>query len=88
MIKEIQLRVMPFEAANEQKLRRIVSRETSVGEERISAVRILRRSIDARRRAVAFNLRLRVFIDEEPTDELFEPITYPDVSGRPQAVVV
>ncbi len=88
MIKEVNLRVLPVDAANEQAIRNVVSRETGESEDRIRAVRILRKSIDARQRTVFINLKVRVFIDEEPTDELFDLVTYPDVSGAQQAVVV
>ena len=63
MIKEIQVRIVPEEAANEQSLKRVASRETAVAVNRIQAVRMLKRSIDARQRTIFVNLKLRLFID-------------------------
>lgn len=88
MIKEITLRVQPEVAADTQAIKEAVSRETGEPAKAIRAVRILRKSIDARRRHVLINLKVRIFINEDPDDEAFEPVEYPDVSSRPQAVVV
>ena len=48
MIKELQLRLLPEEAANEQALARVVARETAASLASVKAVRVLKRSIDAR----------------------------------------
>lgn len=47
MIKELQLRILPEEAVNEQSLRQVVARETGEAPKNIRAVRVLKRSIDA-----------------------------------------
>ena len=88
MIKELQLRVLPQEAMNEQSLRQVAVRETAFPPKRIQAVRVLKRSIDARQRTIYVNLKLRVFIDEIPQEQEYRTITYPDVSkGKPVVVV-
>ena len=66
MIKEIQLRVLPPETANESKLKQLLSREQAIDEKSIRGIRILKRSIDARQRTVMVNLKVRVFVNEEP----------------------
>ena len=88
MIKELQLRVLPEEAANEQSLRRVICRETGEKPESINTVRVLKRSIDARQRTVFFNVSLRIFINEEPEDLEYKTIEYKDVSGGKSVVVV
>ncbi len=88
MIKELQLRVTPRDGYNEQSIRRYVAREQGWDERTITCVRTLKRSIDARQREVYVNLTVRVFINEQPPVEEFEPIQYRDVSDRPQVVVV
>ena len=88
MIKELQLRILPEEAANERSLRQVAARETGFAPERILATRILKRSIDARQRVIYVNVRLRVFIDEMPTEPEYQSIDYKDVSaGKPVVVV-
>ena len=48
----------------------------------------MKRSIDARKRQVFINLTVRIYINEQPQDDLFIPISYGDVSDRQPAVVV
>lgn len=88
MIKELQLRVAPKDGYNEQSIRRYVARDQGWDERTITCVRTLKRSIDARQRDVYVNLTVRVFINEQPPMEEFEPVAYKDVSDRPQVVVV
>ena len=88
MIKELQLRILPQEAANEQSLKKIVARETGTAVSSVEAVRVLKRSIDARQRTIYINLKIRAFIDEIPTEPEFESVEYKDVSGGKTAVVV
>ena len=88
MIKEFQLRVLPEEAANEQALTQVVVREGGIRADEVRAIRILKRSVDARQRTIVINLKLRVFINEEPTELEYIPTEYKDVSkGKPVIVV-
>lgn len=88
MIQEYQIRVLPEQAANEGGIRQFLVAEKGLAAEHINHIRILKRSIDARQRTIYVNLTLRVYIDEEPTDDVFTPIDYRDVSDRPVAIVV
>ena len=88
MVKELQLRVMPEEAANEQSLRRVVCRKLGEKQEVINAIRVLKRSIDARQRIIYINVWVRIFISEEPVENIFQTVTYQDVSKGKQAIVV
>ncbi|WP_085535542.1 NAD(P)/FAD-dependent oxidoreductase [Massilibacteroides vaginae] len=88
MIKELQLRVLPREAANEEAIKAVAARETGASLQSIQAVRVLKRSIDARQRTIFVNLKLRVFIDEQPTEAEFISIEYKDVSAAKAVVVV
>ncbi|MDR2389148.1 MAG: NAD(P)/FAD-dependent oxidoreductase, partial [Tannerellaceae bacterium] len=88
MIKELLLRILPEQAANEQSLKQVITMETGFDPSEIKAVRVLKRSIDARNRTVYVNLKLRVFINEKPEDPEYQPIVYKDVSkGKPVIVV-
>ena len=88
MIQEYQIRVHPQVAANEQALRSWLADEYGFDVRTITAVRILRRSIDARQRTIFVNLKVRVFINEQPQDDEYQHTEYPDVTGRPQVIVV
>lgn len=88
MIQEYQLRVLPETAANEQRLREYLSGEKGLEPTDITAVRILRRSIDARQRTVFVNLDIRVYLREQPPKDEFTRTDYPNVENKPQVVVV
>ncbi len=88
MIRELQLRVLPEEAANEQSLRRVACCELGENPETIKGVHVLKRSIDARQRTIYINVYVRIFIDEEPAAIAFPQIDYRDVSHGKQAVIV
>lgn len=88
MIEEYQIRVLPNIAGNESHLKKYLQKEKGVDMKQITHIRILKRSIDARQRQIFVNLTVRVYINEEPTDEVFEHVDYQEVSGKPSVVVV
>lgn len=88
MIHEYQLRILPEQAASEQSLKQYISREKGLDVRTINAIRILKRSIDARQRTIYINLTIRVFVNETPSEEEFERTNYPNVEGRPAVIVV
>ena len=88
MIYEYQLRVLPETAANEQRLKTYIAEEKGLDAKRMNAVRILRRSIDARQRTIYVNLSVRVYVDEVPDEDGFRHTLYNNVEGRPPVVVV
>ena len=85
MIQEQQLRLLPYQAASEQSIITYL-KDNGVGN--VNAIRVLKRSIDARRRQVLVNLTVRIYIDELPQDDGYDTIIYGDVSQAPQVVVV
>ena len=88
MLRQLNLRVQPHVAADEQKLIRTAASELAIDARTICGLRIRRRSIDARQRQIYINLSLDLFINEMPPRLDFEPINYPDVSRAPRVVVV
>ena len=88
MIKELQVRVVPQVACSEQNIADYVSRELAIDRRTIKHVRVLKRSIDARQRQVMVNLTLRVYVNEEPTDEAYQRTEYPDVTKGKKVIVV
>ena len=88
MLKEYQVRVLPHIAASQEALATYLQGEYGVDAAAVTHIRVLRRSIDARQRTVYVNLSLRVYIDEEPNDDVFAPVVYGNVSDARQVVVV
>lgn len=88
MIHEYQLRILPEQAASEQSLKQYIGREKGLDVRTINAIRILKRSIDARQRTIYVNLTIHVFVNETPSEEEFVRTDYPNVEGRPAVIVV
>lgn len=88
MIQEESFRVLPQDAVNEQVMRQFVARAKGWDVRTITAVRVLKKSIDARQRTIYINLTLRIYVNEIPQDDVFTHIDYPNVEERPAVVVV
>jgi uncharacterized FAD-dependent dehydrogenase len=88
MIKEYQYRMLPKQASSDDELRRFVSQEEGVDVRTIYGLRVLRRSIDARQRTVFVNVKVRVYMNEEPHDDAFVPTVYDFVGDKKHVIVV
>lgn len=88
MTQEYQLRLLPHQAVNEQSIRQYIIDEKGYDPEDITAIRMLKRSIDARQRTIYVNLKVRIYINEQPPDKAYQPITYPNVENKPQVIIV
>lgn len=88
MIQEYQLRILPEQAASEQSIKKYLAFDKGMDVRTITAVRVLKRSIDARQRTIYVNLKVRCYINEQPLDDEYIHTEYQNVEGKPQAVVV
>ena len=88
MKREYQIRVLPPVAANEQSLKTWLADEYGYDVCALTAVRVLRRSIDARQRTIYVNMKVCVYINEQPAEDCYKHTEYTDVSDAPQVVVV
>ena len=88
MIKELQMRMLPEQAVNEQGIRQYLSQEYALSPADITAIRVLKRSVDARQRTIYINLKVRVYLNERPQDDAYVHTEYPNVEGRPEAIIV
>ena len=89
MTEDFQLRTDPRTAADMHRVMHALAAQHDIESNRIKALRIIKRSIDARQRNVMVNLTVRCWLDEEPdTIALYEPIRYGDVSSSEKRAVV
>ena len=88
MISEYQIRVLPQQAYNEQSIKDYIARFYALDARTIHAVRVLKRSIDARQRTIFINLTVRIYINELPSDDEFIQTEYRDVSEKPEVIIV
>ena len=86
MTYDYQIRVLPEVAADNEQIKRFLFEEKGLSN--ICALRILKRSIDARQRTIFVNLTVRAYVNEDPTELEYSPIGYQNVDGKPQVIVV
>lgn len=84
----LQLRLTPAVAYQRRALFDRVANEIGVKVGAINDVVVRRRSIDARRGGVKINLTVDAYVGEAVLKDVFEPIPYPNVEGRPAVIVV
>ena len=89
MVTEIQFRTDPRTACDNERLLELVANELSVSASRVSGIRTIKRSVDARQRRVMINLKVRAYVDEPMADiGISNPIIYNKVEGGRSAIVV
>jgi uncharacterized FAD-dependent dehydrogenase len=88
MPTEIQLRVKPKIAATAELLKREVAFQLEISRNQIQHIEILKRSIDARQKAVKINLRVAVYIEEDFQENLPLLPDYKNVSHQKEVIVV
>ncbi|PHN05024.1 NAD(P)/FAD-dependent oxidoreductase [Flavilitoribacter nigricans] len=88
MIKELELKLLPEEAANPEVIRQRAVKKSGVPAGRVKDVQQLRRSIDARGSRPFFRLRVAVYIDEQPTAEPAILERFQDVSKKEPVLIV
>ena len=81
MMKEIEVVCLPEEHENEEALKDIAAQQLKVPLTRIQAIKIRKRSIDARGRKVVYRMHLQVFMDA-PAPPVNFNIDYPNVKDK------
>lgn len=87
MRKEIELRLSPEEAHNSSEYKTYLARSLRQNPDQITNFKLLRRSIDARKPAIKFQLLFEVFLFESP-EEIIEPQTVYFAKSNAKKVLV
>tara|TARA_B100000787_G_scaffold11964_1_gene8801 strand:+ start:350 stop:1906 length:1557 start_codon:yes stop_codon:yes gene_type:complete len=88
MIKELQLRINLIEERKENILLFKAAKQLKIDEKQISTVKVLRKSIDARKKDIIFNYKVAVYIDEQipkNPDYIFD---YKDISNAKEIHII
>ena len=88
MVKEIQLRINLIEERKEDILLYKASKKLNLNKNEISGVKILRKSIDARKKEIIFNYKVAVYINEEISDKSEYNFDYKDVSNAKEVHII
>ncbi|HJZ39849.1 MAG TPA: hypothetical protein VJ203_05765 [Bacteroidales bacterium] len=88
MKKDISLILTPAQAFAEDHYKPAVARALDIPEEDISAIRITRKSIDARGRDIRINMSFQVYLGEEASSPVENSFTYQQVAEKSEVVVI
>ena len=87
MISEIEITCLPEEREDEKVLIKTASVKLKISLNRINALQILKRSIDARGKQVLYRMQIKVYVDENPPQETFD-VNYQNVSQKKPVLIV
>jgi uncharacterized protein len=88
MQKTLTIKVLPSEAADEQKIKGALASATGVKKNQIKGYQVLKKSLDARGRQPWFHLTVNTFIDEPFQERPFIPLKLKDVTHAAWRVIV
>lgn len=88
MVKKIKLQLDPSQAADDTALHSFISKEVGLSPKRISGYKLIKRSIDARKRQVKIVLQLEVYIDEQAPEQASIDAGLQNVSNAAHVVIV
>lgn len=88
MVQEIQLRVNLIEERKEGILSYKASKQLGVDSKEITAIKVLRKSIDARKKEIIFNYKVAVYLNEQPPEKSDYIFEYKDVSNAKEIHII
>jgi len=88
MHSQLQLILTPEQAHNQEFLNKQIADKLQITVERITRLRILKKSIDSRAGRPKVNLSVEVYWDEKPPKEEFTPFNFKNVENRPPILII
>ncbi|MCF6212899.1 MAG: FAD-binding protein [Flavobacteriaceae bacterium] len=88
MVKNIQIRITIYEAQQKNILVRKAARNLGIAEKEIRGVKVLRKSVDARKEKVLFNYKLAIYINEPVSESSNYIFDYKDVSKAKEIHII
>ena len=88
MPKLFQLALPPEKAADESAIRKIAASLSGINPSQITFYRVLRRSVDARKRKIIINLAVEIFTEKDAPFPGIAPFKKQDVTNRHEVIIV
>ena len=88
MIKQIQINLTPAVAADEVVVRKISATLAGIDQKEISAIRVIKRSVDARKKNIRVNLTLDVFSGDDSSVPALNPYIPLNVTREKEVIIV
>ncbi len=87
-MKQVQINLSPEAAADDSYVRKIAGTLSGIVAEDITSLRIIKRSVDARKKNIRVNLTVDVFYGEDAVSPVFMPFDIKDVSLKQEVIIV
>ena len=88
MGKQVQINLNPSAAADEAVIKKIAASLAGIDQSAVSSVRVIKRSVDARKKNIMVNLTVEVFSGEDSTSPEINPFIPIDVSLKKEVIIV
>jgi uncharacterized FAD-dependent dehydrogenase len=88
MSKQVQINLNPAAAADERQIKKIAATFAGVNISDISALHIVKRSVDARKKNIRINLTIDVFIGEDDPEQRISPFLTRDVTNSREVIII
>ena len=88
MVKEVQIRIQLHEEKQEGVLKKKVAHNLGIDLNEINAIKVLRKSIDARKSNIVFNYKVAVYINEQIPESSTYSFNYKDVSSAKEIHII
>jgi hypothetical protein len=88
MSKLVQLAIPPEKAADETAIRKLAGSLSGINQSEISLIRIIRRSVDARKKNILIKLAIEVFSEKDLPVPAITPYNWQNVSNSPEVIIV
>jgi uncharacterized protein len=88
MIKLVQINLNPEAAADESQIKKIAATLAGVNTSEVTALRIVKRSVDARKKNIRINMSVEVVIGDDVSKHKISPFLAKDVSGSREVIII
>jgi uncharacterized FAD-dependent dehydrogenase len=88
MVKQVQINLTPAAAADDEAIRKIAASLAGVELSGVIGLRIIKRSVDARKKNIRVNLTVELLSGEDSSIPVIAPFLHADVSLKPEVIIV
>jgi uncharacterized protein len=88
MRKQVQINMDPADAADDSRIRQVASSLSGIQQGEITDIKLLKRSVDARKKNIRINLTVEVITEDDALSDYIAPFESRDVSKRPEVMII
>jgi uncharacterized FAD-dependent dehydrogenase len=88
MVKQIQINLAPSAAADEAAVKKISASLSGIDQKEITSIRVIKRSVDARKKNIRVNLSVEVFSGSDSVLPNINPFIPQNVTDRQEVIIV